>query len=101
MKRSEVVEKLKQLEPQLEKEGFIIEALTGSFAKDEATPQSDIDLLYRLEASFIKRYGGFQAFKKLEEIRRTLHEALGRPVDLIASNNLSQTARHFMERFEL
>ncbi len=101
MKRSEIVEKLEKIRPKLEKEGFVIEALTGSFAKDEATSQSDIDLLYHLEASFIRRYGGFRAFKKLEEIRDTLHETLGRPVDLIASNNLSKTAERFMERFEL
>ncbi len=101
MKRNEVIEKLNKIAPELEKEGFFIEALTGSYANDQATPNSDIDLLYHLNASFIKRYGGFQAFKKLEEIRNTLHKALGRPVDLIASNNLSQTAKRFMKRYEL
>jgi predicted nucleotidyltransferase len=89
---------VRELKEELRKEGFIIEAVTGSHARNEATPRSDIDLLYRLDPKFLEQNGGFAAFSRLESIRRRIAERLRMDVDLIASNNLSQSAKRYMLR---
>jgi predicted nucleotidyltransferase len=92
MTDNQLIESLRQLKKELRGEGFIIDALTGSFARGEATQSSDIDLLYHIDERFVRKYGGFVAFKRLEELKNLLRSKLGRPVDLIAINNLSDTA---------
>ena len=55
-------------------DGFEIVGVFGSFATNEETKDSDIDLLYDIKPIFVKKYGGFQAFAKLNEIRQELKE---------------------------
>jgi predicted nucleotidyltransferase len=96
MTKNEILVKLQKFNAELEKEGLIIEAITGSFARGEENPSSDLDLLYRLKPTFIERYGGFKAFKKLQEIKEELQRSMQRPIDLIPSNNLSKTAQKYL-----
>ncbi len=91
-----MMEKIQILKERLAQDGFMIEGIVGSFAVGDNTPQSDIDLLYHVEKSFIQRYSGFRAFERLNEIKETLEKNLGREVDLIASRSLSETAKKMM-----
>lgn len=43
--KSTILSKLKELKPVFEKEGFIIKALFGSYSRDEADENSDVDIL--------------------------------------------------------
>ena len=45
MTRAELLEKLRELKPWLEEQGIVNLRLFGSYARDEAGPDSDIDLL--------------------------------------------------------
>jgi predicted nucleotidyltransferase len=96
MTKNEILIKLHSLKKELEKEGMVIEAITGSFARGEEKTSSDVDLLYHLEPSFVERHGGYKAFKRLQEIKEELQRSVHRPVDLIPSNNLSETARKYL-----
>ncbi len=89
---------LKNLKAELSERGFIIDAICGSFARGEETAKSDIDLLYHIEDSFLEKHGGFAAFKELEQIKKYLQSKLKREIDLIPSNNLSQTAQHYIAK---
>ncbi|WP_456428194.1 nucleotidyltransferase family protein [Nitratifractor sp.] len=97
MRKEELLRELRRLKRELSKEGFIIESLCGSYARNEATETSDIDLLYHVNENFLKKFGGFVAFSKLEEIKKALELRLKREVDLIPSNNLSKTAKKYLE----
>jgi len=44
MKRSEIIAKLRQAEPDLRTHGVAALYLFGSYARDEAGPESDVDL---------------------------------------------------------
>lgn len=59
--------------------------LFGSFARDEAGPESDVDLLVEFD-----RPVGLLA---LATLRRTLSERLGRPVDVGTVGSLRPRAR--------
>jgi hypothetical protein len=91
----ELENKLVALKVQYAAEGFVIEGISGSFARDEETESSDIDLVYTLDdpAGFARRYGGFGAFGKIAQIREELGAQLGRKVDLIALTGLNEVGR--------
>ena len=49
MKNQALFNELKSLKQVLQKDGFIIDGVFGSYARDENTEQSDVDILYHLE----------------------------------------------------
>ncbi len=98
MKREtvELLDTLRELKESLRKEGFVIDALFGSYARGDFGPESDIDLLYHIEKPFIERYPGFRAVSRLDEIKRMLAQKLGKSIDLAPSNNLTKTGQKFI-----
>ena len=65
-------------------------ALFGSFARDRAGEDSDVDILVRFDGrATSKRYFGTQFY---------IEDLLGRPVDLVTDNALRQELRPYVER---
>ncbi|MDE0680364.1 MAG: nucleotidyltransferase family protein [Gammaproteobacteria bacterium] len=65
-------------------------ALFGSFARDQATEQSDVDILARFEEpATSKQYFGVQFY---------LEDLLGRDVDLVTEKALREELRARIER---
>jgi len=91
-----ILDKLKEIKNELKEEGFVIDGLFGSVARGEEKDKSDIDLLYHLEEPFFKKYEGFIGFKKLEEIKEYLKNNLNRNIDLVPTDNLSDTAKKYI-----
>jgi len=79
MTRDELLIKLRELKPWLEEQGVVNLRLFGSYARDEAGPDSDVDLLVDLAKPM-----GFRFFSLAEE----LEDALGRGVDLVTDDGL-------------
>ena len=73
MNRAELLEKLRELKPWLEEEGIGNPRLYGSFARDEAKPDSDVDLLVELTKPLGLRFFGIEI---------ELSERLGRTVEM-------------------
>ena len=64
--------------------------LYGSFARDQAAGDSDVDVLVRFDATpDWKRYFGAQAY---------LEDLLGRPVDMATNQELRAEIRPYVER---
>ena len=63
----------------------------GSFARDEETPLSDIDLLVQLDYTKLDGFGFFGMWGDLERL-------LNRNVDLVTENSLADFARESVER---
>ena len=65
-------------------------ALFGSFARDQATDDSDLDILVSFHGSADwQRYFGAQFY---------LEDLLGRPVDLVTDKGLRPEIRPYVER---
>lgn len=73
---------LKELKPKLEKEGITEIGLFGSFAKDEATIYSDIDIFIKTTNEFRKKHLGFAGFGFLEDLRQDIAKHFNKEVDL-------------------
>ncbi len=74
MDRRELLEKLRELKPWLEEQGVTDLRLFGSFARDEATGDSDVDLICNAAGCFGWDFFGVEA---------DLADKLGRRVDLV------------------
>jgi uncharacterized protein len=92
MKKEEILEHLRELKPIYEQEGVILLGLFGSHSRGEATPDSDIDILYDVDADkFCKLYPGFKAFGRLEGIKQELSNIFHSHIDLATIDNDSKT----------
>ena len=87
--RDEMLAALRSLKPWLEEQGVTDLRLFGSFARDEATAESDVDLICRADA--VK---GWDIFG----IEHELAEKLGRRVDLAEDGCLHPIAQRFADR---
>jgi predicted nucleotidyltransferase len=91
MKREEVLRILSQHRGQLEqRHGVRFIALFGSVARDQVSPESDIDLL----VEFATR-PGFDGYMRLKE---HLESLLDRRVDLVMTGALKPSLRPEIER---
>ena len=95
IKKNEIILKLKELKPLYSKEGFIIQGLFGSYSRDEATPNSDVDILVESTPDFAAKYG-FKAVSRINEIKQEISTIFGIPVDLADSSGMGKTAKKFI-----
>ena len=95
IQKNEIISKLKELKPLYSKEGFIIQGLFGSYSRDEATPNSDVDILVESTPDFAAKYG-FKAVSRINEIKQEISTIFGIPVDLADSSGMGKTAKKFI-----
>ncbi|MFC5342812.1 nucleotidyltransferase family protein [Brevundimonas staleyi] len=79
MTRDELLVKLRELKPWLEEQGIVNVRLFGSYARDEAGPDSDVDLLVDLSKPL-----GLRFYSLAEDIQ----DSIGLNVDLLTTDGL-------------
>ncbi len=91
MTRAEVLETLRAHRPTLaERFGVVELAVFGSFARDEASDESDVDILVRFDGpATSKSYFGLQFY---------IEDLLGLGVDLVTDKALRSEFRAYVER---
>ena len=90
LSRTETLAVLQEHKPVLaERFGVVELALFGSTARDEARPESDVDILVSLDS----RPGWTRFF----DVQRYLEHVLGRPVDLVVSRAVRAELRPYIE----
>ncbi len=92
MRRLEAIARLKQAEPALRAFGAASLYLFGSHARDEARPDSDVDVFIDKEPS--RRFG----FHEFMEIYLTLRKVLGVEVGYTTREGLVEFYRPDIER---
>ena len=94
MRRDEVIAKLKDAEPALRAKGVAALYLFGSHARDEARPDSDVDVF--VDPVSDERFGFLQFMDAYETIKKTI----GRGVEVGYStrDGLSRYIRTDVER---
>lgn len=82
LSKSIISDKVRSMTPQLRQLGVSRLALFGSYARGEATPDSDVDLLVEFEP-------GRKSFEGLVSLAELLEEALKHRVDAVTVESLS------------
>ena len=80
--KAEVVARLRAHEPEIAAFGVRRLGLFGSFVRDEAGPDSDVDLLVEFEA-------GRKSFDSFMQLSHLLEAVLHRPIELVTVEALS------------
>ena len=92
----DIISLLQYAKQKYDNEGFNIVGIFGSHARNEATKESDIDILYELNEKFITAHQGFSAFARLSSIKEELKSLFGVDVDIAAKSGLSRTAQKYI-----
>jgi predicted nucleotidyltransferase len=79
---------LKKMQPTFEKEGVKLLGLFGSYSRDEARDDSDIDVLIETTSKFSKKNRGFRAYSKLSELKALLEDIFDKNVDIVDKRGL-------------
>lgn len=95
MKKEDIIIKLKELKPKYSKEGFIIKGLFGSYSRDEASKDSDIDILIESTPDFASKYG-FKSISRINEIKQEISDIFGLKVDLADDTGMGKTGKKFI-----
>ncbi|EHP28965.1 putative nucleotidyltransferase [Sulfurimonas gotlandica GD1] len=95
MNKESILNYLKNVKAKYQEEGFLIQALFGSYSRDEADADSDVDILVEATPAFASKYG-FGSIKRIHEIQAELSLALGLPVDLADSTGMGKTGKKFI-----
>jgi hypothetical protein len=90
MGRQEAIALIEQHLSELREQGVRSLTLFGSFARDEAGPDSDLDLLVEFEGR--TTFDGYMAVKLL------LEDGVGRRVDLVTKASLREALRPAVEQ---
>lgn len=96
MKNISIYKQVSNLKKLFIVDGFIIDGIFGSYARNEETDSSDVDILYHLNQNFYEKYSGFIGFQKLDEIKQTISKSLNKKIDLAPKTNLSKTAKKYI-----
>ena len=94
--KSSILSTLKELQPIFEKEHVKLLGLFGSYSRDEAKEDSDIDILIETTPIFLEKHKGFSAFSKLDELRDILKESLGKNIDIVDKQGLLDNNNTFI-----
>ena len=95
MNKESILNYLTSVKSKYKNEGFLIKALFGSYSRDEADVNSDVDVLVEATPEFASRYG-FGAIARINAIQAELSQAIGIPVDLADSTGMSKTGKKFI-----
>lgn len=90
MRRNEVLEILAQHRQILQDFGVKSLAIFGSVARDEARPESDVDILVEFD--------GRVTFDRYMDVKFYLEDSLGRKVDLVSGRSLNPLIRSRVEQ---
>ena len=90
MSRDDVLRLLSEHRSDWARFGLASLSLFGSFARDEAGPESDVDFLVEFEGPI--------TFHRYMDLKFFLEDLLGRRVDLVTQGSLRERVRPYVER---
>lgn len=93
---NEIISKIRKIKEKYNSKGFIILGIFGSYARNEETAKSDIDILYEMTQQFYDRYPGWDVFSVIEEIEKEIENSLGKKIDLTDLNALKKVGRKYI-----
>ncbi|MFA5216623.1 nucleotidyltransferase family protein [Sulfuricurvum sp.] len=94
-----VLDYLRTIKPNHEKDGIVIHGIFGSFARDEAQENSDIDILIETTPLFVQHTDPLRAFSILQELREEISHHFACAVDLADKTGLrGRSGEHILKK---
>ncbi|WP_151899347.1 nucleotidyltransferase family protein [Sulfurimonas hydrogeniphila] len=80
--KNNIIEYLKQIKPELYKNGISSVALFGSFAKETQTVYSDIDIAISKDENFLQTNTSYDYFDTVATIKSKIRKQFHRNIDI-------------------
>ena len=98
MTKNEIILKLKELKSKLKNDGFNLIGIFGSFAKESANENSDIDILYEIVNvnEYLKKYSGWDSINHIVDTKEFLKKELKRDVDFVDRDSLNNINKKYI-----
>ena len=80
--KEQILQYLRSIKSDLQKDGITQIGIFGSFAQDRADLLSDIDLIINTTKTFSENFQNIHAFLYLEQLREKIKNKFGREVDI-------------------
>jgi predicted nucleotidyltransferase len=98
LQKSDIINKLHNLKPKLQNDGFNIIGLFGSYANDNATDNSDIDILYKIDDTekYLQKYQGWDSILHIVETKEYLKNELNAEIDFVDQSTLSNISKDYI-----
>ena len=96
LKRDDILQTLKLEQSFFESDGVKILGIFGSYARNEATEESDVDILIETTSSFLDKYRGFRAFSRLDDLKEILQKKLHKNVDFADKSSLGKLGKEYI-----
>ncbi|MFZ2889948.1 nucleotidyltransferase family protein [Sulfuricurvum sp.] len=98
MTKEDISQKLKLLKPKYENEGFILLGFFGSYARDEANEQSDIDILYKIKDinQYLQKYNGWNAINHIVDTKEALKRDFQKEIDFVDVETLNAVGKKYI-----
>lgn len=90
MTKTEILQTLKALKPQYQKDGMILVGLFGSFSRGEEQSDSDIDIVYEIEKD--QKFSMFKYLKYLGDLEKSLDHK----VDLVRAETIKADLKPYI-----
>ncbi len=91
--KEEILAYLKELKPELEKDGIVELGLFGSYASGYADEFSDIDIVFGTNDKFSEKFSGWDYFIYKSKMRERLENRFGVDIDLINTKYIKKRQR--------
>jgi predicted nucleotidyltransferase len=93
-----LLNKLRDLKPELQSKGFELIGVFGSYARDEETSNSDIDLLYQINDidSYLEKYKGWDSILHIVETKDFLKKELHKDIDFVDKATLNDIGQEYI-----
>ena len=93
-----IKEQLQLLKKRYEKIGFKVVGVFGSYARESESSESDLDIAYEVDDSFVQRFSGWRSVLKIEEIKSEIAQSVGvHKVDLVPTDTPNTTLQKILK----
>jgi len=94
-----ILDYLRSIKSSHEKKGIVIHGIFGSFARDEARENSDIDILIETTPLFVENTDPLRAFSILQELREDISHHFACAVDFADKTGLrGRSGEHILKK---
>jgi hypothetical protein len=93
---TEILNKIREIKKEYEKDGFVILGVFGSFARGEEDSESDIDILYEMNDNFYNEFKGWEIYNEIDHIENEIKNKLNYKIDLVNKNALNEIGKKYI-----
>ena len=87
-----IINFLTEIKSELFSDGILKLGLFGSFARDEATVYSDIDIAIEKESNYLETRTAYEYFEEVQKIKNLIRDKFHRNIDIFDLNSNSNSS---------